>query len=48
MTRLDICFCSFCGSEKVSWEQFRIRCSACGRLFEVKEIVLLQVGALGD
>ncbi len=43
MTRPDIRFCPFCGSEKVTYERARLRCYGCGRLFEVDEMVLLRV-----
>ncbi len=42
MMRLDIQFCPFCGSEKVAYEQARIRCHGCGRLFSVDELKLLR------
>lgn len=43
MTRLDIQFCPFCGSEKVGYELARIRCYKCGRLFSIEELSLLRV-----
>lgn len=43
MTRTDIQFCPFCASPKLAYEQARVRCFNCGRLFNVDEMELLRV-----
>jgi len=43
MTRTEIQFCPFCGkSDKLGYEQRRIRCYHCGRLFSIEELALLR------
>ena len=40
----DIQFCPFCGkNEKLCYEQLRVRCHSCGRLFSVDEVETLRI-----